>query len=135
MKYADGSHASGERQKPKTPPPFSLRLSAEERARLEAEAGSQPLGAYIRFRLLGDHAIKRRLSRRPHLDQTTAARLLSELGKSRLSSNLNQLARAANIGTLDVDLEIARDLQDAFEAVREMRTALIAALGVKPEGR
>ena len=35
-------------------PPFSLRLSFEERARLEELADGQPLGAYIRSRLLDD---------------------------------------------------------------------------------
>ncbi len=135
MRYADGSPSSRERQKPKTPPPFSLRLSADERARLEAEAGSQPLGTYIRFRLLGDQAENRRRSRRPVVDQQTAARLLAELGKSQLAVNMNLLARAATIGTLDVDSEIAREFQGACQAIREMRRVLIAALGVKPEGR
>lgn len=32
---------------PKKPSPFSLRLTFEERARLESEAGTLPLGAYI----------------------------------------------------------------------------------------
>lgn len=32
-------------------PPFSLRLTFEERAKLEKEAGSKPLGAYIRSKL------------------------------------------------------------------------------------
>jgi len=39
--------------KPKYPPPFSLRLTNEEKERLKAEAGKQPLGAFIRMKLLG----------------------------------------------------------------------------------
>ena len=35
--------------KAKYPPPFSLRLTYEERAFLEAEAGGKPLGAYERL--------------------------------------------------------------------------------------
>lgn len=135
MIYADSSQALGEGQKTKYPPPFSLRLSAVERAQLEAQAGNQPLGSYIRFRLLGDQAEKRRRSRRPQIDQTTVARLLAELGKSRLASNMNQLAKAANIGTLDVDAETAREIREACKAILDMRAALIKALGVKPEGR
>lgn len=42
-----------------TPPPFSLRLTFEERQRLEADAGDMPLGAFIRKRLLGDGAAQR----------------------------------------------------------------------------
>lgn len=37
----------------KIPTPFSLRLTFEERAALEQEAGDEPLGAYIRKKLLG----------------------------------------------------------------------------------
>ncbi len=36
--------------------PFSLRLSAQERARLEADAGGLPLGEYIRRRVFADGA-------------------------------------------------------------------------------
>jgi hypothetical protein len=43
-------------EKNKYPPPFSLRLTYEERAILEAEADGKPLGAYIRERLLGEKA-------------------------------------------------------------------------------
>jgi len=32
-------------------PPFSVRLTLAERARLDAEAGPQPLGDYVRTRL------------------------------------------------------------------------------------
>jgi len=34
--------------KPKYPPPFSLRLTYEERARLGAQRGDKPLSVYIR---------------------------------------------------------------------------------------
>ena len=54
MRCADGFHTGGERPKAKAPPPFSLRLSKAERALLEARAGNQPLGAYMRSCLLGD---------------------------------------------------------------------------------
>jgi hypothetical protein len=37
---------------PKKPSPFTPRLTFEERARLESEAGSLPLGAYIKLTLL-----------------------------------------------------------------------------------
>ena len=40
--------------KPKASPPFSLRLTVEERSRLDQDAGNVPLGAYIRSRLFDD---------------------------------------------------------------------------------
>ena len=41
-------------------PPFSLRLTVEERKRLDELAGNQPLGSYIRNRLLGEQTEKHR---------------------------------------------------------------------------
>lgn len=114
--------------------PFSLRLTVEERALLDELAGGWPLGAYIRQRLLGEKADKRRTVRKPKIDEQKLALVLAELGKSRLSSNLNQLAKAANMGTLDVSQEVEGQLQEACRAVLAMRDALITALGLKPEG-
>ena len=37
--------------------PFSLRLTFEERAQIEANAGSMPVGAYIKSLLLADDAL------------------------------------------------------------------------------
>ncbi|SDW55183.1 hypothetical protein [Celeribacter indicus] len=39
------------RCKAKKPPPFSLRLNAEERQRLETAAAGMPLGSFIKARL------------------------------------------------------------------------------------
>ena len=126
--------SSSVRQKPKPAPPFSLRLSAEERARLEEQAGSRPLGSYIRHRLLGENTDKRRTIRKPKIDEQKLVLVLAQLGKSRLSSNLNQLAKAANMGTLDVSQEVGDQLQEACRTVLAMRDALITALGLKAEG-
>ncbi len=119
--------------KKKTAAPFSLRLTAEERALLSEKAGNRPLGAYIRSCLLGDNAQKRRKIRRPSIDHQKLALILSELGRSRLSSNMNQLARAANIGVIDTSDSVIADLQDACRSISDMREMLIAALGLKPE--
>lgn len=119
----------------KRPSPFCIRLTTEERAYLQQLASNRPLGAYIRERLLGERAMKRRRLRQPKLDDQQYATLLAALGQSRLSSNLNQLARSANMGTLDVSQDIERQLEDAYGAVQEMRKALFIALGLKPEGR
>jgi hypothetical protein len=121
------------RVKNKTAPPFSLRLSADERVRLNEQAGSQPLGAYIRSRLLGQNTEKRRPVRKPSLDHQKLAFVLSELGRSRLASNMNQLAKAANIGTLDFSDSVVKELEEACRAIYQMRDILITALGLKPE--
>lgn len=113
------------------PAPFSLRLTAEERAYLEAKAGNQPLGGYIRSQLLGKMNTPRRSFRKPKTDEKQVAALLHELGQSRIPSNLNQLAKAANCGTLDVSEDVEEQLRMASAAVIAMREALFIALGLR----
>lgn len=121
--------------KKKYPPPFSLRLTYEERARLEQEAGGKPLGAYIRERLLGDDVSPRKKSGgRPVQDQEALGRVLGALGQSRLSANLNQLAKAVNTGSLPVTPETEAELQEACREVATMRDDLMSALGKGPGG-
>ena len=114
-------------------PPFSLRLTEQERKRLDEMAGNQPLGSYIRDRLLGEQAEKRRKIKKPKPDTAMLAMVLSELGQSRLASNINQLAKAANMGTLDITPEIEQEIEQACREIQAMRALLIAALGVMPE--
>lgn len=113
-------------------PPFSLRFTVEERKRLDELAGNQPLGAYIRDRLLGEQTGKRRKTRKPTPDTALLALLLSELGQSRLAANINQLAKAANMGTLDITPEIEQEIEQACREIQAMRALLITALGVVP---
>lgn len=117
-----------------SPPPFSLRLTAEEKAHLRREAGSMPLGAYIRSKLLGNVASQRRNYRSPVKDDKALAQLLGELGKGRLANNLNQLAKAANTGSLPVTPETEKALRDACRDIQWMRDRLIAALGLRSGG-
>lgn len=123
------------RTKRKYPPPFSLRLTSQERAILEERAKGRSLGAYIRMRLLGEDASPRKFqTRRPATDSAAVARALALLGESRIASNLNQIAKAANLGVLPVTPDLEAELQQACSDVRAMRTALIAALGIDPVG-
>lgn len=116
----------------KKPTPFSLRLSTAERIQLEQLADGKPLGAYIRDRLLGDKAQKRQTLRKPQVNEQQIAAVMAMLGGSRMPSNLNQLAKHANMGTLDVSRDVELELQDACKAVYAMRDALLIALGMRP---
>lgn len=117
------------------PAPFSLRLTFDERARLEKDAAGLPLGAYIRERLFDEKAQPRRTRGKfPVRDHEALARVLAELGRSRLASNLNQLARAANTGSLPVTPETEEDLARACATVAEIRRELLRALGVPGHG-
>jgi hypothetical protein len=125
--------AAGESPR-KYPPPFSLRLTAEERARLEREAAGKTLGAYIRERLLGEDAAPRKCKgNSPIKDHEALGRVLGALGQSRLSSNLNQLAKAVNTGSLPVTPETEAELRQACREVSDLRDELLRALG-KPPG-
>ena len=121
------------RRSDRRPAPFSIRLSPEERAALEAAAGSQPLGAYMRDRLLGPEARPRRKRRTGNADTQALAQVLAALGQSRLSSNLNQLSKAAHLGALAVTTDTEAELREACSAVQSMRRDLMRALGYAGE--
>ncbi|WP_341917522.1 plasmid mobilization protein [Hydrocarboniphaga effusa] len=123
------------RERRRKPAPFSIRLSSEEKARLRKEAKDRPLGEFIRARVLGESGQRRRALRCPVADDQKLAAVLAELGRSRLSSNLNQLAKAANTGTLDISPDLTRAFEEACRDIRSMREMLMVALGHKPEGR
>lgn len=132
------SGAAVPRTKRRRPAPFSLRLTAKERARLEHDAGETPLATYIKFRLFnGLPELSTYKVRRPGGRQTTdtqlIAKLLAALGEARLSQNLNQLAKHANMGTLEVSKDTESALLAACEEVHAMRRDLVLALGLKAE--
>ena len=56
---------------------------------------------------------------------------LARLGATRSASNLNQIAKAINQGTLYVDDELAADLTQACAEVAWMRVTLMQALGIE----
>jgi|GEM_PF-1023014 len=112
------------------PAPFSLRLSREERNQLERAAAGMPLGQFIRQKLFeGDLTPRRTRGQRPVKDHSALGRVLGALGSSRLSSNLNQLAKAAHLGALPVTPELEADLLEACDSIRAMRRDLMIALG------
>ena len=123
-------HAFMSDKKPHKPSPFCLRLSKEERARLEYEAGDMPLGTYARSRLFNDPTPRKRRMKRPVKDHKILAELITKLGASRISSNLNQLARAANSGSLLLMPEVEENLRQALSDIAWMRKTLMKSLGL-----
>lgn len=128
------NEASGAVQKPSRPAPFSIRLTAEERAWLEHKAGNKPLGTYIRDRLLGDNAAGRSAVRSPKPDDAILGKVLAALGPSDLATSICMMAKLAERGSLLVDDDCAESLQRACTDVGAMRLMLIRALGLKPDG-
>lgn len=115
----------------RTIPPFSLRLTFEERAKLERDAAGMALGAYIRSRLLDPETVApRKRGKFPVKDHQALAQLLGLLGQSRLANNVNQLARAANTGSLAVTPDTEEALMSATADIQHMRQLLIQALDI-----
>jgi len=113
-------------------PPLSIRLTAEERALLEQRAGGLSLAGYIKSIVFTDNAPRYRSRRQtPELDAKLLAELLALLGASRMASNLNQIAKHLNQGTLIVDPELDNDLKAAASEVAWIRSTLLQALGAR----
>ncbi|WP_235899897.1 plasmid mobilization relaxosome protein MobC [Tritonibacter aquimaris] len=112
--------------------PFSLRLTDEERQKLDAQAGAMPKGAYIKSVVFADEAPKYRSRRKPPVaEQQLLAEVLARLGQTRQANNLNQIAKHLNQGTLVVDPDLEADIKRAVAEVAWMRAALMKALGVE----
>ena len=79
--------------------PFSLRFTNEERRLLASQAGGTQLATYLRDLILerSSQAFRRRTTS-PVKDHEALARVLAGFGQSRIANNLNQLAKALNIG-------------------------------------
>jgi len=102
----------------------AVRCTDAELAAIAAGAARAGLtvGAFMRRQATGQ--VQPRAARRPPVEIAALARALAVLGQSRLASNLNQLAHAANSG----EIPAAVELTAAAAAVLEMRDALMAAL-------
>ena len=113
--------------------PFSIRLTDDEKRVLLDRAGKESLGTFVRGLILTDASqAPRRKARRakaPIRDHEALARVLAALGQSRIANNLNQIAKAVNIGVLPVTPETEQDIRAACSAVASMRAHLMSALG------
>jgi Bacterial mobilisation protein (MobC) len=103
-----------------------IRLSDEEHAVIDkaAERAGLVVSSYARQALLG--APVPRQVRRPAVERRELVRLLGELGH--IGGNLNQLAKAANSGTIVYGGEI----DAALRGLAEARDAILKALGREP---
>lgn len=115
-------------------PPFSVRLTLAERARLDKDAGQLPIGEYVRMQLFDTPETRQRVYRRPVQDAEALGQVLVALGNTRMAGNLYQIVRAVHAGELAVTAEQQKDLEEALVNVREMRQWLMAALGLKDGG-
>ena len=117
------SSGSDKRQRGKT---LAVRCTTEEFNAIaaKADAAGMPAGAWLRATALGDAGP--RAQRKPPADHQTLRQVLGQLGK--IGSNINQIAHTLNSGG-QVEPPV---LQSALAACRDMRDAVLTALGKKP---
>ncbi|MEZ5918974.1 MAG: plasmid mobilization relaxosome protein MobC [Alphaproteobacteria bacterium] len=111
--------------------PFSLRLSQEERERLERDAGDMPRSAYIRSCLFDETTPRKRRLKNPVKDHKILAQALALLGQSRIASNLNQIAKALNSGSLIISPDTEDVIREACAAIIQIRDLLMKALDMR----
>lgn len=90
------------------PAPFSVRLRPETEARLKRDAARHGMtaGSYINW-VIDNPGIA------PPMQQgelEIPAKIIALLGQGRVSQNLSQIARAANLGVLPVSPELEAEL-------------------------
>lgn len=118
-----------EPEKKTYPTPITFRpRDEEERQKLLRMSEGMSLSAFIRERIFVDDGS--RVRRSPVQDREALAQTLALLGKSRIANNLNQLAYEANTGSLLLDPETLAKIEESYQFVGEMRSALIKALGL-----
>ncbi len=118
----------------KSPPaPYSIRFSTEEREELDRLADGIKWSAYIKAVLFIERRKPARNVVAPLQDKKLYAKLLATLGASRISQNINQLAKAVNSGSLPVSAEVEEHIKEACQAILWMRDTLIKCMGLKPQ--
>ena len=77
--------------------PICLRVSPEEKAKLEHDAGNVTLSAYIREKVLGENAeARKRRMTHPIKDHKIIAQFFALIKQTQSWNNLNQIAKAIN---------------------------------------
>lgn len=109
--------------------PFPIRLSEDERRELERQAGSLPLGTYIKSRLLDSDTTPIKRMRRPVADQAALAQALGLIGRSDVGTRLQHLSDAVQNGSLIVDDDTKLVIHSACAEVHAMHRMLMKALG------
>jgi len=116
------------------PSHLTLRLSAEEWEQLECDAAGLSYSEHARHQLFQNSASKRRTRNRSCVkDHKALGRVLGLLGMSRIGETFKQLAKLTQNGLLFVSPELETAILEACADIREMKTHLVKALGVKTE--
>ncbi|WP_272641330.1 plasmid mobilization relaxosome protein MobC [Marinomonas mediterranea] len=115
--------------------PYSIRLSNNLRRaiREQAQKADQTESLWIREALIAacDLPAPQQAKLHPEQRSKELSQILYLLGKSRYANNLNQIAKAANTGTLIISPDVYAQIDESHHAILWMRSTLITALGLK----
>ena len=128
----------------KNPPPYSLRLTWDERAALDRMAGKLPISTYIRSVLFAAQHPKLSATNRrqtkfgprtrraaPTADKQLLARILAKQGQSKSGNSLSILADAARAGALYVSPEVQAAILTTCDENAQIKTMLMQALNIQ----
>lgn len=107
--------------------PFTLRLTAAQRAVIKRKAGDMPLGEYIRQSALNEPIETVQLSKTQ--EQMVARWVLGNMGKDRCCENLGQIADAAQQGLVVLSPEESAVVVQACADIAAIRHKLMRILG------
>mgnify|MGYP001794778920 CR=1 FL=1 len=126
--------ASVKTTKPQSTHTISLRVTDEEKARLERDAAGMARSAYIRERLFGGAARPRKTrGKYPVKDFEALGRVLGLLGRSGIYNSMHRLVLAIEEDRFAVDDDIVSEIRKTHATIAAMRRDLVLALGLKPE--
>jgi hypothetical protein len=129
----DGNGHEADMEKAPSTVFISLRVTFEEKARLQREVVGVSVSDHMRQRLFDDYTPPpRRRGKVPVKDHQALAQVLGKLGKSGIASNLNQLTRSANTGSLPVTPDTEAALLAAVAEIQEIKRLLMDALWTGP---
>lgn len=114
-------------------PPFSIRLTPDERAYLIDRANGAPLASYVKAKLFDQGSLRTRRTGLVIEDREAFARALALLGKSELAKNVASLARAAEVGALALDPDTEAALQASSQHIQQIRAMIMRGLGLISE--
>lgn len=125
------SGATTDKPKKIYPKPVSVRFTDSERTELERKAGDLTLSAYIRSRCVAETSPAHRTrGKRPVKDYEALSRVLGALGRSNLSNNINQIAKATHTEAIGFPDDMQDALKQAAFDIAYIRMTLIKALGL-----
>lgn len=123
------------RPKRRRPSSLSIRVTDEERATLKRKAGKRSVGAYVREMALGvEQTQRRKMVAKPSIDYAMLGQVLGKLGQSEQVACLFLLLAATENQRVSMKSEDRAALREVCADVRDMRTRLVEALGLKSGG-